>query len=264
MSDRHIERYASGMPFPEGPVFGPDGMLYVCCRRHGWIAKVREDRSVLRLAETGGKPQALALTPDGKMMYLADAIRKQILTMGIDGRLDVVIDDPRLIGPNDLTFGPRSGDLFFTDPGNEWGAYIGSVYRWSPRDRKLILLADKVGFPNGLEITRDEKRLFVAESLTDKLLSIDLQRPGCAELAYQLPPGAIPDGMEWLPGGGKLAIAEHGAGALDIVDTIHWTHARIPLPGKASPTNLTVRGDAMYVTDDGAEGLLRVPLSIVR
>ena len=254
------ELYAQGMPFPEGPAFDREGNLYVCSRRPvGYIAKITPDREVQRLVDTGGKPQALALAPDGQL-YLADAMHRQILTVSPNGRLDVVIDDPQLIGPNDLTFGPLSGDLYFTDPGNEWGVYEGNVYRYVLKEKRLLRVAENLGFPNGLAVTPDEQQLLVAETLSDRLLRIDLDRPGKWTVAHQLAAGSVPDGMEWLADG-RLAIAQHGLGDISLLDTRTWTECRLSLLAGSHPTNLIQKDDCLYVTDDTAQGVQRVRVS---
>lgn len=255
-----VELYADGMPFPEGPAFGPDGLLYVCCRRHGWIARVDASRTVHRVADTGGKPQAFALSPDEDLLYLADAKRRQILTLQVDGTLKVLIDDQQLIGPNDLAFGPLSGDLYFTDPGNEWGVYKGNVYRYFRKEPRLLRLAENLGFPNGLAVTPDEQQLLVAETLSDRLLRIDLNHPARPTLAYQFEAGSVPDGMEWLSDGG-LAVAQHGLGHVSVVDVLHWTERRLPLLPGSHPTNLIQKHDDIYVTDDTAQGVQRISRS---
>jgi gluconolactonase len=255
-----IELYARGMPFPEGPEFGPDSLLYVCCRRHGWIARVGSDRKVHRIAETGGKPQAFARSRNDQLLYLADAIRKQILVLDTNGSLRVLIDDPQLIGPNDLTFGPVTGDLYFTDPGNEWGVYKGNAYRYSFANGRLTQLAHSLGFPNGLAVTPDETALLIAETLSDRLLRIDLtrssERPG---EAFQFAPGSSPDGMEWLTDG-KLAIAQHGTGHISFLCTETWIEQRVSLPSGSHPTNLIQRGSQLYITEDTAQGVLQLTL----
>jgi sugar lactone lactonase YvrE len=249
-----VELYAGGMPFPEGPAWGPDGLLYVCCRRHGWIARVDADRTVHRVTDTGGKPQALALSPEQDWLYLADAVRRQILTLDVDGRLRILIDDPQLIGPNDLTFGPLSGDLYFTDPGNEWGMYKGNVYRCFRKDKRLLRVAQNLGFPNGLAVTSDERQLLVAETLSDRLLCVDLDRLGEPTPAFQFEAGSVPDGMEWLSDG-ELAIAQHGLGHVSVIDVRRWTERRLPLLPGSHPTNLIHKHDHIYVTDDTAQGV---------
>lgn len=253
----NVQLYATGMPFPEGPEFAPDGTLYVCVRRHGWIAKIDTQRTVHRFAETGGKPQALALAPDKSKLYLADAVLKQILTVGFDGRLDVLINDPQLIGPNDLTFGPVSGDLFFTDPGNEWDVYNGNVFRYSLKEKRLTRLAKDMGFPNGLAVSKDEKYLLVGESLSDRLWRIDLSNPESRDVACQFAKGSIPDGMEWLTTG-KLAVAQHGPGHLSIVDPRDWSQSEVKLGAGSHPTNVAERGGRIYVTDDTPQGVVSV------
>jgi gluconolactonase len=77
----------------------------------------------------------------------------------------------RLNSPNDLAFA-RNGDLYFTDPpyGLEGGnsdpkkeLMFNGVFRLQPNGA-LTLLTDKLTYPNGVALSPDETRLYVAVS----------------------------------------------------------------------------------------------------
>jgi gluconolactonase len=79
--------------------------------------------------------------------------------------------DKRFNSPNDAVFNSH-GDLFFTDP--PYGMELGfedpkreinftGVYKLSA-EGKLILLTDKMTAPNGIGLSTDESKLYVANS----------------------------------------------------------------------------------------------------
>ncbi|MDP6439941.1 MAG: SMP-30/gluconolactonase/LRE family protein, partial [Candidatus Brocadiia bacterium] len=207
--------FADGIPFPEGPVFDSQGNLFVCARRDGYIVKVTPDGSVHKFIETGGKPNGLAIDAED-VLYVADATRREILMVDRDAHLEVLIPTAcgphELKGPNDLCFGP-SGAMYFTDPGLSLSPE-GVAYRYNLSTSELTLLATGMSFPNGLAISSDEKTLLVAETMTFRLLKIDLSGPATSnpEVVAEFGDGANPDGMAWLDGD-RLAVALHRAAA---------------------------------------------------
>lgn len=259
MSDETFEVYAAGIPFPEGPVFDSEGNLFVCARRRGDIVKVGTDRGVERFLETGGKPNGLAIAPDGRL-YVADAVRREILTVEPDGKMSVLIptvfDHLTLIGPNDLCFG-ASRALYFTDPGLSLPSAEGAVYRYCPGGGRLARLAEGLAFPNGLAVTVDEKTLFVAETVTSRLLAIDLTQPPSSSLRVVAEFGkdSFPDGMAWLDGE-RLLVTLHATGELALLQILDSTERRVLIAKDSHPTNVRVNENRCYVTDDARQAVL--------
>lgn len=75
-----------------------------------------------------------------------------------------------LIAPNDLTMDSK-GRIYFTDGRFNQTAepqLPNSIYRLDP-DGKLTLLTTDVGRPNGIEVSPDGKRLYVADTIADRL-----------------------------------------------------------------------------------------------
>ncbi len=56
---------ASGLEFPEGPVWMPDGSVLVVEIKRGTLSRVEPDGTVKVVAETGGGPNGAAIGPDG-------------------------------------------------------------------------------------------------------------------------------------------------------------------------------------------------------
>ena len=258
MAPSQFTAFADGIPFPEGPVFDSHGSMFVCARRDGYLVRVGADGTVERFVEIDGKPNGLAI--DGAdLLIVADSSRGRVLTVDSQSAqatlIPTVCGNHRLIGPNDLCFGP-SGTLYFTDPGMSLDEDVGAVYRCEPDGSGLERIATDMCFPNGLAISADERMLYVAESSSSRLMAIDLARPGTApEVTLELGEDAVPDGMAWLDDE-RLIIAYHGAGVMAVVHTGQRSQRRIPLAEKATPTNVVIRDGRCYVTDDVQRGVL--------
>lgn len=232
------ERQAS----PEGPTLGPNGWVLSVCSfdpqdrrwacRGGDITATHPTRRgsshrLLGTSTTGvtGIPAALAFGPDGAL-YIADEGRRAILRATADGALAPFLCEwacGPLNGPNDLVF-DRSGDLYFTDP---WGSSldrpIGQVFHYSWSQRRLTRIAAGLAFPNGVALLGN--RLFVAETLTNRIWRFELDGPGLVgnrELFCECPeaPGRAlvgPDGL-CIDEDGHVLVAHIGTGAVLVYD----------------------------------------------
>ena len=84
-----------------------------------------------------------------------------------------------LRGPNDIVF-DRAGGMWFTDLGktrardmDRGGVYYAAADGSSIREAIYPMLT-----PNGIGLSPDEKRLYVAETHTGRLWAFDLESPG--------------------------------------------------------------------------------------
>jgi gluconolactonase len=150
------------------------------------------------------------------------------------GEVTKVVDSyqgKKLIAPNDIT-SDAQGRIYFTDARfnqAEEPELPNSVYRLDP-DGKLTLLTTDIGRPNGIEVSPDGKRLYVADTIVDRLKpnphnpggdKFGLQRGG-GVIVYDLAPDgsisngrvfwktdvALPDGMT-MDTDGNLYVAAH-------------------------------------------------------
>jgi len=217
-----IRELASGLRFPEGPVWMPDGSIVLVEIARGAVTRVTPDGRTHVVAETGGGPNGAALGPDGRLWITnnggsftwhdvgglllpgptpPDHRGGRIERVDLEsGKVEVVYDacDGRpLRGPNDLVF-DATGGFWFTDHGttqertrDRTGVFYARADGSSIRE--VIFPLDA---PNGVGLAPDGRRLYVAETHTGRVWSWDVPRPG--EVART--PGLGPAGGTLLAG----------------------------------------------------------------
>ena len=198
-----LREIASGLRFPEGPVALPGGDVLVCEIAAGRITRISPDGARTVAAETGGGPNGAALGPDGRLWvcnnggmewfdrdgklfpigcardYEGGSIQRVDLETG---KVETVWRDcggEPLKGPNDLVF-DRTGGLWFTDHGKERGRVrdvTGLFY--APADGSAVReVVWPLHGPNGVGLSPEEDRVYVAETEAARLIAFDLEAPG--------------------------------------------------------------------------------------
>jgi gluconolactonase len=194
---------ATGLRFPEAPVWMEDGSVILVEIERQTITSVAADGAVSVIATPGGGPNGLAIGPDGALYccnnggflwreekgYLRPAGPAPDYTTGRIERIDpktgavtVLYDrcgDHKLLGPNDIVF-DKQGGFYFTDLGKarardrDWGG----VYYALPDGSKIVEVIHPVLTPNGIGLSPDDKVLYVAETETGRLWAFDITAPG--------------------------------------------------------------------------------------
>src|SRR5205085_11380490 len=124
-----------------------------------------------------------------------------------------------LRGPNDLTLDTPNNGFYFSDPGDSsLEKRIGTVH-YVDKAGKTHLVDKGLAYPNGIVLSPDGKKLYLAESQFNRVLVYDVTAPGkvgerkvFAKLPDH-PSGDLmqsqPDGM-CLDGAGNLYVAHYG------------------------------------------------------
>lgn len=195
---------AEGLLFPEGPVAMPDGSVLLVELIRQTLSRVSPDGSVEVVAELGGGPNGVALGPDGRAYvcnnggfgpdndaggyfaslgmppeYVGGSIQAVDLETGKVEDLYTHCDGHRLSGPNDIVF-DSAGGFWFTDLGKTWPRTHdhGGVYYASPDGSLMTEVIYPLITPNGVGLSPDGGRLYVAETNTGALYAWDLSDPG--------------------------------------------------------------------------------------
>jgi gluconolactonase len=265
---------ATGLQFPEGTIFVGNNLYFVDY----------STSDVLRLV--GGKVEkvwhqdgcganGLIQVPSGLLVACYES--GTVVHIGLDGKLEETIrsDDKGLpfLFPNDLAADARGG-IYFSASGSE--SSLGKVY-YRSADRRVREVAANIHYSNGVAVSPDGKKLYVAESEASRLLVFDIGPDASlsgqrefVKLADVL--GAIPSNAnrhEFTPDGvrvdklGNVFIGLYRGGGFAVVSPQAKLLKYVPLPG-AHHANLAISPDgrSVYVTSNdevGGGGLLVVP-----
>jgi len=198
-----LKEVATGLRFPEGPIAMPDGSVLLVEIRAGTLTRVMPDGARTVVAETGGGPNGAAIGPDGACYicnnggfrwheeggsvrpvaqaddYSGGRIERVDLETGAVSVLYSETAKGKLRGPNDIVFDAHGG-FWFTDLGKGRARDMdrGGVY-YAKADGSLIReVAYPLMTPNGIGLSPDGKRLYVAETATGRLWAYDIAAPG--------------------------------------------------------------------------------------
>ncbi len=270
------ERIATGFRFTEGPVWHARERALVFSDVYG--------DAMHRWTEAGGstvlrKPSAQAngntYDRQGRLVTCEHASRRVSRTLA-DGTIETVVshyEGKRLNSPNDLVCA-RNGELLFTDPPyglrQPDGSFAGEelpfrgVYRWSGA---LQLIADDFELPNGLALSADESRLYVADTGRAHLRVFDVAGDGSlrngrefARLRHGESVGR-PDGIK-LDVNGNVYVAAHIPKAIWIFSPAGEHLGFIEVP--EAPANLAWGGDdwrSLFVTANTSVYRLRMDVA---
>lgn len=213
--------------FAEGPIFDRQGNLYfVNYLVDGTIGRRTPDGTVSVWVHTGGQANGLKIDAWGRLIaadYGARRItRIDALTRKIETLTDSYEGEPYR-GPNDVCLDLK-GNIYFTDPtGSSVEKPIGAIYRigLSPKGevQGVTRIAQGLAFPNGLAVSPDQKRFYLAESGNSRILGWDLREDGTLEnqrTVIQFPNSGV-DGIMF-DEAGRLWIARWDNQTVDVVD----------------------------------------------
>jgi gluconolactonase len=274
---------ATGLEFPEGPVWDRDGSLYVVEIRGGRIRKIAPDGTMSVFARPGGGPNGAAFGPDGALyvtnnggfnwhngLPIGPALDyetgriERLDKSGNVQRLYTSCEGIQLSAPNDLVF-DAEGNFYFTDPihrnpnlretpGSPTKRQ-GNVYYASPDGKYIRRVATNLQHPNGIGLTPDGKTLIVAQTFAGDLLAFPIRAPGELGESKQfgtLPAGYYPDSLCLDEEGYVLVAGVLGSGTV-VFDPHGKQDTIIPSEDRAV-TNVAFGGanySTLYITESG-------------
>jgi gluconolactonase len=204
-----FEVLASGLGFTEGPVVTDDGTIYAVDVDGGRVLRIRSG-AVDVVATPGGGPNGLALeTPTTAIVannggflwtdvgggfripidrathtneppgFTGGWLERVDLESGLVTVLHRECEGRALRGPNDLVF-DEVGGLWFTDHGKGRHANVdrGGLYYVPPDGSSVQEIAFPLLGPNGVGLSPDGSKVYVAETHTGRLWVWELAGPG--------------------------------------------------------------------------------------
>lgn len=282
---------AEGLRFPEGPIALRDGRVLVVEIETGTIAIVSPDGSVERAATPGGGPNGAAIGPDGKLYvcnnggfewhdlagmlapgeqpesYIGGRIQRIDISTGEVEDLYTECAGNRLRGPNDIVFDAHGG-FWFTDLGKNRPRESdrGGLYYAKADGSQITEVIFPLITPNGVGLSPDGSKVYVAETMTGRLWGWDVESPGVlsdpvatpANLHYDFPGYQLLDSLA-VDGDGNVCVATLVTGAITVVSPAGELVAKYEVPQyDVFVTNICFGGDGYrtaYITSSG-HGLL--------
>lgn len=180
-------------------------------------------------------------------LIIADYVNHIIWELNIKTKkFTIFCEEPKMNQPNDLTVNSK-GFVFASDP--SWSDSTGNLWLVGPNG-KTKLLESKMGTTNGICLSKDEKTLYVNESIQRKVWAYDVSELGKISnkrLVYQFKDAGL-DGMKSLPNG-NILIARYGAGEIIELDSKGMVINQYKLIGN-KPTNITITSNekTAYIT----------------
>lgn len=226
----------------EGPAIDAAGNLYaVNLERQGTIGIVtaRGEAEIFLELPDGGTGNSIRFDRQG-FMYVADYSGHNILKIDPrSGRLMQKFHNKQMHQPNDIAI-HADGTIYASDP--DWKNGTGQLWKMNAAGNFTLLEGD-MGTTNGIELSPDNRRLYVNESVQRKVWVYDVKAgDGVANkrLLIEFPDHGL-DGMA-TDRDGNLYIARYGAGVVVVVSPQGRLLREIRLRGRY-PTNIVLARD---------------------
>ena len=225
----------------EGPAVDNEGTIYfVNPVRRGAIGKIDPEGNFSVFIEQlpdNSTANGIRIDKEGKL-WLADYTGHKILKITPETKtVEVYASHEELNQPNDLTMAVN-GRIFASDP--NWAESTGKI--WLVENNQFFLLEDSMGTTNGIELSPDNKILYVNESVQRKVWAFDITDD--SRLTNKRLLASFDDfGMDGMRCDvkGNLYITRHGKGTVVKVSPEGELLEEIVLKGK-KPSNIAFGG----------------------
>lgn len=264
-----IRLIKDGFNGSEGPIAQPDGSLLFTETRANRIVHVGLDDKVDSFLENSNGSNGLAYTASGELVSVQTA-KASVGVVYPKDKAKVWVDSfesTPLRRPNDLVI-DRKGGVYFTDPGPfrkaDEPATPTAVYYRTPTG-ELRRIATDITWPNGIQLSPEERVLYVADTHGEFVIAYDLADDGSvsnrrnfAKLAgWKKPEGSngsgngssSADGLA-VDSQGRLYVAS--SAGIEVFDSSGKALGVIPIPGQTQ--NLAFAGPdkkTLYVVGGG-------------
>ena len=183
-----VQVIKEGFQGTEGPIAHPDGSLLFTETNANRITKIDKDNNISTFLENTNGSNGLAFDAKGRLISVQTTPGQTkigvIYPKGSEAVLTDSFEGKPFGRPNDLVV-DKKGGVYFTDPGPnaQPGAAPAApplppaVY-YVPNGGRAMKVADGIERPNGIQLSRDEKTLFVNNTSGEYLLAFDIQSDG--------------------------------------------------------------------------------------
>ena len=182
-----IEFIKEGFQGTEGPIALPDGTLIFTETAANRLTRIAADGSTASWLENTNGANSLSFNKQGELVAVLTGKPTGIGVLYPQDKARILVDNHQgkpFGRPNDLVVDKRGG-VYFTDPGAPVPAgqpapatpSATAVYYLDP-EGQLHLLDSTVPRPNGIQLSRDEKTLYVNNTFGEYVLAYDIRKDG--------------------------------------------------------------------------------------
>jgi gluconolactonase len=269
-----IELIKDGFKGTEGPIAHPDGSLLFTETQANNILRIAPDDKVSVFLKNSNGSNGLAWGSEGEL-YAVQTVKTKVGVVYPANKKKTLaekFEGVEFQRPNDLVRA-SNGAIYFTDSGtrptkeqpNPPPSHPG-VFYISPSG-ELKRLANDIERPNGIQLSKDEKVLYVANTLGEHILAYDIAADGSISNRRNF---AKLEGWKqgeegWSSGADGLALDDESRlyvasnAGVEVFDAAGAALGVIPIPKK--PQNLAFAGKdkkILYVVGRGAA--YKIPL----
>jgi len=298
MKDAAMQSMTDELGFPEGPIALADGSVLVVEIKSGLLTRVSPDGRKQPIAKPGPGPNGAAIGPDGACYIcngggfewhpqpdgsMRPGLQPADYTGGSIGRVDLATgavsvlythsDKAPLKGPNDIVFDAHGG-FWFTDIGKRRArdGDHGAVCYARPDGSLCREVIQPLTTPNGIGLSPDGTRLYVAETTTGRLWAYAIGEPGTimrdkaslaphgGTLVAGLPGYQLFDSLA-VEAGGNICVATLFNGGITVISPDGSSIKHVPMPDLFT-TNICFGGADMttaYITLSSTGRLATLP-----
>lgn len=210
--------------YTEGPAIDAEGNIYYTTLTGGRIMKIAPDGSSSVWAETP-RPNGHRILLNGDHLVCESKLGKVVRFDRSGNRIEDAAcgecEGKTIQTPNDLAVDEDSG-FYFTDSIR----HSGSVYFFG-MDGSRSLIVTGIDYPNGICLSPDKTKLFVAESYKNRIIIMELKGPGVTgsppHVFCKLPrnpenkiTGNLPDGI-LMDDEERLWVAHYGMQSVHVI-----------------------------------------------
>jgi sugar lactone lactonase YvrE len=233
-----VGKYTQGL---EGPAVDVNGNIYFVNPTHSGSIGIIDGEGKFDLfieyLPKGSTANGIRFGDDQEM-FLADYTGHNVLRVDLKTKeVTVFAHDSLLNQPNDLAI-CCNNRMYASDP--NWKNSTGNI--WKVENGVFELLEGNMGTTNGIEVSPDEKTLYVNESVQRKVWAFDIDNLGNIsnkKLFHQFEDFGM-DGMR-CDQNGNLYITRHGKGTIVKLSPNGELLKEIKLKGK-KPSNIAFGG----------------------
>lgn len=183
-----VEVIKSGFTGTEGPIGLPDGSFLFTETQANRITKIDKDNNITTFLENTNGSNGLAFDSKGRLISVQTTPGKAMIGViypkGQEATLSDNFDGKPYGRPNDLVV-DKKGGVYFSEPGPNAtpgqpavAPPLSPAVYYVPPGGKSLRIAEGIGRPNGIQLSSDEKTLYVNDTAGEYLLAFDIKPDG--------------------------------------------------------------------------------------